>query len=549
MTDRADDDAERSDEEERRIDQAGNGAIAAEGAVDAVDAMVAAIGPRLGAPMTVRRDVVLVTGPWLAGVSGVVAALTKQLPEHTFIESTDLAAGEAPTAVVFVVSAAAALTESDCVLLDAATADTDAVIGVVSKIDVHRTWRDVLAADRDVLAAHAPRYRDVPWVGVAALPDSGKPRVGDLVAAVREQLADADLSRRNRLRAWESRLQTAADLYDRDADGAGRRARVEALREQRSAILRERRLSKSERTIALRSQTQQARVQLSYFARNRCASVRAELQEDAGSLTRRQLPEFEADARRRIDEVVVEVDEGTTTHLADVAQSLGLTVDPPASTAPAKIEIPAPQLKSRRLETRLMMLVGAGFGLGVALTLSRLLADLAPGLTVAGAVACAAIGLALTVWVVGTRGLLRDRALLDRWAGEATAQLRSALEQLVATRVLGAESSLTAALGEQDEVESARVTEQVGVIDTELREHAVVGAQAAALRGREMPTLQAALEAVRAELGEPVEPQSEDAGAPTEDASTRIEDAITATEGGADQIDETPSANTADNVF
>jgi hypothetical protein len=115
--------------------------------------------------------------------------------------------------------------------------------------------------------------------------------------------------------------------------------------------------------------------------------------------------------------------------------------------------------------------------------------------------------------------------------------------------VLGAESSLTAALGEQDEVESARVTEQVGVIDTELREHAVVGARAAALRGREMPTLQAALEAVRAELGEPVQPQSEDAGAPTEDASTRIEDATTATEGGADQIDETPSANTADNVF
>jgi glutathione S-transferase len=149
--------------------------------------------------------------------------------------------------------------------------------------------------------------------------------------------------------------------------------------------------------------------------------------------------------------------------------------------------------------------------------------------------------------VVGTRGLLRDRALLDRWAGEATAQLRSALEQLVATRILGAESSLTAALSEQDEVESARVTEQVGVIDSELREHAVVGARAAALRGREMPTLQAALEAVRAELGEPAEPA--DADTLTENASTRTEHATTAAEGGTDEIDETPPANTADNVF
>ena len=535
-------------------DQAGSGAFAAEDADDPVDAMVAAIGPRLGAPTTLRRDVVLVTGPWLAGVSGVVAALSERLPEHTFIESTDLAAGEAPTAVVFVVSAAAALTESDCALLDAAAADTDAVIGAVSKIDVHRAWADVLAADREALSAHAPRYRDVPWTGVAALPDRGDPQVDDLVAAVREQVADTDLARRNRLRAWESRLQNVADRYDRDADGAGRRARVEALREQRSGILRERRLSKSERTIALRSQAQQARVQLSYFARNRCASVRSELQEDAAGLTRRQLPVFESYTRGRIDEVVAEVDEGTTTHLADVAKSLGLAADPPAPAALPKIEMPAPQLKSRRLETRLMMLVGAGFGLGVALTLSRLLADLTPGLTVAGAVACAAIGLALTVWVVGTRGLLRDRALLDRWAGEATAQLRSALEQLVATRVLGVESSLAAALGEQDEVESARVTEQVGVIDTELREHAVVGARAAALRGREMPTLQAALEAVRAELGEPAArgdaaSQTEGSDAPTGDSESPIEADDTPAAAGNDEIDENASPNTADNVF
>ena len=191
-----------------------------------------------------------------------------------------------------------------------------------------------------------------------------------------------------------------------------------------------------------------------------------------------------------------------------------------------------------------MMLVGAGFGLGVALTLSRLLADLAPGLTVAGAVACAAIGLGLTVWVVGTRGLLRDRALLDRWTGEATALVQSAVEQLVATRVLAAESSLTAALGEQDEGESARVAEQVSVIDTELREHSVVGARAAALRGREMPTLRAALEAVRAELGEPAGP-----GDGESDASGTLSETSVPSDAEGGEIDETSSTNTADNAI
>ena len=421
--------------------------------------------------------------------------------------------------MVFVVSAAAALTESDCALLDAAAADTDAVIGVVSKIDVHRNWRDVLAADRDALAAHAPRYRDVPWVGVAALPDRGEPRVDDLVAAVREQLADADLARRNRLRAWESRLQTVADRYDRDADGAGRRARVEALREQRSAILRERRLSKSERTIALRSQTQQARVQLSYFARNRCASVRSELQEDAASLTRRKLPEFESYARGRINEVVAEVDEGTTTHLADVAQSLGLAVDPPApaalpedrDTGPAA-EVatagdPADDAGGRRFRVRCGVDAQPAAGRPGARAHRR------RSRRVCGDRACAD-----RLGGRNPRPAARSRIAgpLGR-RGDRTAAVRSS-SSWSRPGCWAAESSLTAALGEQDEVESARVTEQVGVIDTELREHAVVGARAAALRGREMPTLQAALEAVRAELGEPAAPG--DAGARPTDAAT-----------------------------
>ncbi|HYB35364.1 MAG TPA: hypothetical protein VEF72_06005 [Mycobacterium sp.] len=468
-----------------------------------VDALVAGIGPQLSSPAVHRRDVVLVTGPWLAGVSGVVAALRERLPQHAFVESDALAPGDAPVAVVFVVSAAATLTGSDCALLDVAAADTDVVIGVVSKIDVHRKWRDVLAADRATLTTHAPRYRQVPWVGVAAAPDLGEPRVDDLVTAVQEQLADPDVARRNRLRAWESRLQTVAGRYDRDADGAGRCARIEALREQRSTIPRQRRLSKSERTIALRSQIQQARVQLSYFARKRCASVRGELQEDTTNLTRRKLPEFETYARGRLEEVVAEVNEGITAHLADVAQVLGLAVDVPARQELPQLDIAGPPVKSRRLETRLMMLLGAGFGLGVALTLGRLLVNLAPGLTAAGIVACVVIGLAVTVWVVGIRGLLHDRAVLDRWVGEATASLRSAVEQLVATRVLAAGSALSAALGEQDEADNTQAARRVSAIDAELREHAIAAARAAALRDREMPTLQAALDAVRAELGEP----------------------------------------------
>jgi hypothetical protein len=483
-----------------------------------VDALVAAIGPQPDAPAMNRLDVVLVTGPWMAGVTGVVAALGERLPQHKFVESTDLGPGDAPIAVVFVVSAVAQLTESDCVLLDGAAEHTDAVVGVVSKIDVHRNWRDMLTANHDALAAYAPRYGQVPWVGAAAAPDLGEPVVDDLIETISAQLADSDIARRNRLRAWESRLQNVAQRIDRDAEGAGRRVRVDALREERSTALRQRRESKSERTITLRGQVQQARVQLSYFARNRCSSVRSELQEDIAGLSRRKIPEFEAYTHKRVDEVVTEVSEGTTTHLADVTAVMGVPVALPAVEKLPTVEIPPTPLKSRRQETWLLMLLGAGFGLGVALTLGRLVSGLAsrlgPGLSIAGAVGCVAIGLAVTFLVIHLRGLLRDRSLLDRWAGDVTSSLRSVVEELVATRVLVAESMLSTALSARDEAENGRVSDRVSVIDSELREHAIAAARAGTVRDREMPTITAALDAVRAELGEPGRPQSANVGEP-----------------------------------
>ncbi len=474
------------------VDQAGD-------PIGAVDALVAGVDPGLSSPEVESRDVVLVTGPWLAGATGLIAALRDRLPEYEFVEAESVGPADGPAAVVFVVSAVSPLTESDCALIDLAARHTDLVIGAVSKIDVHRSWREVLAEDRSRLAAHAERYQTVPWVGVAAAPDLGEPNLDELIDLLRSRLDDVDVKRRNRLRAWESRLQAVISRYDKDGAGSDRAARVSALRERREGVLRERRLSKSERTIALRSQIQQARVQLAYFARNRCTSVRSELQEDVSAMTRRRLPEFQTYVGTRVGEVVSEVEAGITKHLSDVATELELTSPEPPPPPPPPA-VPSPPLKSRRLETRLMMVLGAGFGLGVALGVSRLFAGLAPGLTIAGLAAGGVVGLLLTVWVVGMRGLLNDRAVLDRWVGEVTSTLQSAVEERVATRVLAAEAALTADMARRDEADADTAAVRVGEIDAELREHAMATARAAALRDRRLPPLQKALDTVRAEL-------------------------------------------------
>ena len=121
--------------------------------IAAADALVAAIEPGLSSPGVESRDAVLVAGPWLAGTTSLIAALRDRMGEHTFVEADELGAADAPAAVVFVVSAITPLTESDCALIDLVTNHTDLVVGVVSKIDAHRNWREVLAADR----AHAGR--------------------------------------------------------------------------------------------------------------------------------------------------------------------------------------------------------------------------------------------------------------------------------------------------------------------------------------------------------------------------------------------------------
>lgn len=419
--------------------------------------------------------VVLVVGPWLAGTSSVAAVLRDRLSECRVLE--ELAAGEAPAAVVFVVSATAPLTESDGAVLDAAAAETDAVIGVVSKIDVHRTWRAVLDADRAALIERDPRYGDMVWVGTAAAPDIGPPIVDELVATLRAVLGDDTLDHRNRLRAWENRLAV--------------------LREQRRDAVRRFRLDKSQRTIAVRSRLQQARVQLSYFARTRCATARTELHEDVAAMGRRRLASFADDVRRRATEVSDDVQENTTRQLADLCGDLAVD-----AASHLLVEVGAVPLRSRGTEARLMMMLGAGFGLGVALTLSRLFAGLAPQWAIGGAIGGAAAGLAVTLWVVGVRGLLHDRAVLDRWVVEVMTGLRTTMEEWVATRVVLAEAVLGRATAERDAADSAEMEETVARIDREIREQGAQLARDSAIRQRGVPVIESGLVAVDANLDE-----------------------------------------------
>ena len=353
-------------------------------------------------------EVIGVVGPPLSGATSLAAALRHRLPGHPVREHPDPLEGAA--VVVFVVSAAAPMTGSALTVLERARLDAvagHAVVAAVSKIDVHRTWREMLAANRD-----AGWIRAAGWVGVAAAPEVGSPRVDDLVAAVRAAL---------RVR---------------------RTAQPTAVRE-----VRRRQPVGAERTVARRALIQQARAQLASQARAMCAGLRAEWHQTAATVSPRQAEPFRRDVRRRAAQLADDLDRAVTGRLAEVAGSCGLAgngaaaLGPPPDPAP---ELVYPPVRSLGVENRLTGLLGGGFGVGAAVTLDRLLAGV--GTPTAG-VASLAAGVGLGAWVAHTRRVLSARSTLDRWIDEVSVALRTALEERIAARVLAADIDLSAAGG------------------------------------------------------------------------------------------------------
>jgi hypothetical protein len=155
--------------------------------------------------------------------------------------------------------------------------------------------------------------------------------------------------------------------------------------------------------------------------------LRGEVQREAAVVSRRGLETFEECVRRRAQQVADDFDSALAKRLA---------VPGPTPLPPVQIYLPPP--RRAVLEDRLSAVFGTGFGLGVALTLGRFVAEAMPAAVPAVVPLCGGAGVALAGWVVRTRRLVTARAALERWAGEVASGLRAALEE----RVLVAESAL-----------------------------------------------------------------------------------------------------------
>ncbi|HEX5142353.1 MAG TPA: hypothetical protein VFW21_00640 [Mycobacterium sp.] len=445
-----------------------------------------------------RRDVVLIAGPELAGTSGVAVALRGRLAYLQVVEVADMAPDLAPAAVVFVVSAAARLTASDCALLDTVAARTDVVLGVVSKIDVHSDWRATLATNRATATAHDGRYVQMPWVGVAAAPPIGVGRLDELVALLCRLLACPLLESRNQLRSKEFGINLAIGRLERGHQVAGtkRQERLAQLRARRAQLAGGHRRAHADRTAELRGRLRQARVEMSYLVGDRIAAGRVDLQDRAAGLTHRGVAGFEAVVAARVTALAAGIAEEADRYMEAIGCDLGLA--DPAAVSVHPPDIGSVPTATRRPEASLTALLGAGFAIGVAVSLRRLLAGVAPG--PAATVVCVIVGAGLTCWIAAARRLLGQRAAYLRWAADVLGRARLALERDVAAGLLVTENTWHAALTQAADTAVARGVEQLAAVDTEAAALAREHRRAAVERERTLPVLQRDLVDVRDQL-------------------------------------------------
>ncbi|MDF2828413.1 MAG: hypothetical protein K0R01_1696 [Mycobacterium sp.] len=211
--------------------------------------------------------------------------------------------------------------------------------------------------------------------------------------------------------------------------------------------------------VARRAAVHQSRLRLVQWVRGECSDAVGRWRTDAASVPRRGAADFEARVRAAATALIDEVDDR-------VERDARALAGPHAHFAGAgspDVRLPAPVSTSRRVENQLTGVLGAGFGLGAGLASGRLLAEVAGGPVAAGVLGGALVGVVVTVWLIAVRNLLHTRAVLDRWAVDVAAAVRSHCEAVVASRLLTVEVALVTAAG-------GRGSPPRGVTDTNRKE-------------------------------------------------------------------------------
>jgi hypothetical protein len=406
------------------------------------------------------------------------------------------AAAEA-TALLFVLDASAPLGRAELDFLRRAANQVETVVFALTRIDQQRDWQRILAADRELLAEHAPRFAQAPMFPVSArmhelaasapTEQAALLREQDGVGALRSALRQLVTGRRlmlseaNTLRALSTVLDgVSARLAGemRVLTAAGTEA--ESLRARRDELTARRRSAGRGWQLRLRGEIQRIKVELGHEVARQCRQVQDWFRDTlVGShpWQSAELPHQVDQALRTVSARITAMLSARLTAVAEGAldelfseeeravlysQLLRGHRGPVLSRPPRK--------RSASAEDRLVVFMGISSGLGVGRAAVLPLA----GLGVAAfsplvVPATIVLGLGAGWWIARTRRHLADKQHLKQWLTETITEARSVLEQLVSEQLIEAEQRLSLAVDDAVARRIDAVNRQLLEVDRALR--------------------------------------------------------------------------------
>ncbi|WP_370945742.1 dynamin family protein [Amycolatopsis sp. cg5] len=384
-------------------------------------------------------------------------------------------AASSATALLFVVDASAPFTSTELQFLAKVGDRVETVLFALSKTDAFRGWREVLEADKQLLAQHAPRFADATFYPVSArmfemagkAPNEQaagmlreKSGIAALQGAVQEMLVgrSAMLGEANTMRALSSALaeQKAKLQAESRALSAGE-AEAEQLRERREQLMAERRTSTRGWQLKLRGEVQRTRVEVGHESSRQMRDaqthfrqlIEAAKRDDLAALPQQVDIALQTTSQRVSMLLAQRLNQVTNVSLSELfsAEELDVIRAQFARAGGPPVVLRPPEKKPPTAEDKLLVFMGISGGLGAGKVAALPLAGVAilnPVILPATIV----IGLGAGWWMARTRKHAADKQHMKQWLVEAIADARSTLDQLVAEQLIEAEQQLTMALDE-----------------------------------------------------------------------------------------------------
>ncbi|WET79582.1 dynamin family protein [Amycolatopsis sp. QT-25] len=428
-------------------------------------------------PVPLLERVSIVDTPGVGGLDSMHGELAKE-------------AAAGATALLFVIDASSPFTAQELHFLQAMGERVETVLFALTKTDQFRGWREVLEADRRLLAEHAPRFADAVFHPVSArmfetaakAPNEQmammlreKAGIGALQGALQEMLVgrSAMLGEANTLRALSSALGElkAKSQAESRALSAGE-AEAEQLRRRRDDLTTERRSSTRGWQLKLRAEIQRTRVEVGHETSRQMRDASTHFRQqidgakrDALAALPQQVDIALQTTSQRISMLLSQrLNQVTNVALSELfsAEELDIIRGQFARAGGPPVVLRPPDKKPPTAEDKLLIFMGVSGGLGAGKVAALPLAGVAilnPVILPATII----IGLGAGWWMARTRKHASDKQHLKQWLVEAIADARSTLDQLVAEQLIEAEQQLSMALDEA-------LGRRIDAIEAELKE-------------------------------------------------------------------------------